>query len=588
VRWIVVRDEDFAATDSETPQWIMCSGCRQLIFHKRYRRLLRVCPQCGHHARLTAHQRITTLLDPESVEIIDLSVASADPLGFVDSQPYPRRLDAARAATGLREGVLCARGTVRGEAVIVAAMDFNFMGGSLGGATGELVTLAADTALRDRTPLLIVSASGGARMQEGAISLMQMAKTSRALGRLDEAGVLTISLVTDPTFGGVAASFASLCDVTIAEPGARMGFAGRRVIEQTIRETLPADFQTAEFLLAHGLIDGIHRRDTLRAALARLLRCGSAGQRPQQPPAPAPVGGVVEDADALPERDPWDVVQLARKLERPSTLDYLRSVFVDFEELHGDRASGDCPAVVGGTALLDDQPVVVVGHQKGQTIAERSARNFGMPTPAGYRKAARLMRLAAKLGTPLVTFIDTPGAFPGAQAEEQGQSIAIAECIRTMAGLPVPVVAVVTGEGGSGGALALGVANRVFALSNTIYSVISPEGCAAILWNDPAAARRAATALRVDAPNLLRFGVVDGVLLEPENGADGDPATTADRVRAALSATLRELAGMRPAELVAQRELRFRRFGADSRPPKGENSLSEEGMDEQGLAGRTR
>jgi len=340
-----VSKEDVAAKSSEPAPWVMCSRCRQLIFHKRYERLLRVCPHCGHHSRLGAHQRVNQLLDPESVEILDFSVRGEDPLGFVDAKPYPRRLDEARKATGLAEGVVCARGAIRGAPVVVAAMDFDFMGGSLGGATGELVTLAADTALRERTPMLIVSASGGARMQEGAVSLMQMAKTSRALGRLDEAGVLTISLVTDPTFGGVAASFASLADVTIAEPGARMGFAGRRVIEQTIRETLPADFQTAEFLLAHGLVDGIHKRDALRPVLARLLRWAAAAERkpdepaaerkPDELAADAARPDLVEDPDLLPERDPWQVVQLARKLERPSTLDYLRSVFEDLEELRG-------------------------------------------------------------------------------------------------------------------------------------------------------------------------------------------------------------------------------------------------------------
>ncbi|GDY31751.1 acetyl-CoA carboxylase carboxyl transferase subunit alpha [Gandjariella thermophila] len=580
-----MRNEAFTAAGNGAAEWITCARCRQLVFHRKWARALGVCPQCGSHSRLSAPQRVAQLLDPESAEIIEFPVNSTDPLEFVDSKPYPQRLAAARAATGLREGLVCARGTIGGEAVIVAAMDFNFMGGSLGGATGELVTLAADTALAERTPLLIVSASGGARMQEGAIALMQMAKTSRALGRLDEAGVLTISLVTDPTFGGVAASFASLCDVTIAEPGARMGFAGRRVIEQTIKETLPADFQTAEFLFAHGLIDGVHRRDQLRPVLARLLRAGRSDRRRLAPAGPVRPDVVVAPEE-LPEQEPWTAVQLARRLERPTTLDYLRSVFDDFEELHGDRASGDCPAIVGGTALLEGRPVVVIGHQKGHSVNELSTRNFGMPTPAGYRKAARLMRLAGKLGIPLVTFIDTPGAFPGAEAEEHGQSIAIAECIRTMAGIPVPAVAIVTGEGGSGGAIALGVANTVLALSNAIYSVISPEGCAAILWNDPAAARRAAAALRVDTPNLLRFGVVDGVVQEPEPGADRDHPGTADRVRAALSATLQQLAGTDPAELVRQRERRFRRFGANSQSPTGERSVSEEAIDERTAVSR--
>jgi acyl-CoA carboxylase subunit beta len=223
------------ATSADQVEWVSCRQCRSLIYDKRLSRSLRVCPDCGHHGRLGARQRVDQLLDPGTVELLDFPVHSADPLGFTDSKPYPARLADARRKTGLDEAVLCAAGTVEGRPLVVAVMDFDFMGGSLGGAVGELITLAGETALARHVPLLIVTASGGARMQEGAVALMQMAKTSAMLGQLDEAGLLTITLVTDPTFGGVAASFATLSDVIIAEPGARLGFAGRRVIEQTIK-----------------------------------------------------------------------------------------------------------------------------------------------------------------------------------------------------------------------------------------------------------------------------------------------------------------------------------------------------------------
>ncbi|MGH3929903.1 MAG: acetyl-CoA carboxylase carboxyltransferase subunit alpha, partial [Pseudonocardiaceae bacterium] len=419
---------------------------------------------------------------------------------------------------------------------------------------------AAEAALREHTPLLLVTASGGARMQEGAISLMQMAKTSQALGRLDEAGILTISLITDPTYGGVAASFATLCDIIIGEPAARLGFAGPRVIEQTIRQQLPEGFQTAEFHLEHGFIDTIRPRSTLRATLARLLSVGG-GRGPRPAVGSAVPDVVVRDHQRLAEVDPWQAVQQARQLDRPTTLDYLSWAFDDFEELHGDRLGGDCTAVVGGPAHLDGVGVMVIGHQKGQTIAELTVRNYGMPRPHGYRKAARLMRLAAKLGLPVITFVDTPGAYPGIEAEEQGQAVAIAESIRLMAALPVPVLTLVTGEGGSGGALALAVADEVLICSRGIYSVISPEGCAAILWNDPAKAPTAAAALRVDARQLLRLGIVDGVVPEPEEGNQADHQVAAQRVRAALTASLRRLSGLDGAELVARRRDRFRAFG---------------------------
>jgi acyl-CoA carboxylase subunit beta len=397
-------------------------------------------------------------------------------------------------------------------------------------------------------------------MQEGAVSLMQMAKTSQMLGQLDEAGILTISLITDPTYGGVAASFATLCDVIIAEPGARLGFAGPRVISQTIRQTLPEGFQTAEFLLSHGLIDAIRPRSELRGTLARLLANGGKGKRELT----AEESAVSSEPIGEHHMDPWQAVQRARHLDRPTTSDYIGLLLEDFEELRGDRLGEDCPAIVGGLGRLNGLPVMLIGHQKGHTAAELAARNFGMPNPAGYRKAARLMRLAAKLNLPVITLVDTPGAYPGLEAEQNGQAIAIAENLRLMAGLPVPVVSVITGEGGSGGALALAVANRVLICANGVYSVISPEGCAAILWDDPSAAPKAAAALRLTARELRRMHIVDGVVPEPEGGVQTDHVAAAHNLRAALVGRLRELLPLDPAELIADRRARFRAFGTEN------------------------
>jgi acetyl-CoA carboxylase carboxyl transferase beta subunit/acetyl-CoA carboxylase carboxyl transferase alpha subunit len=544
---------------AEATEWVVCPGCRQMLYGKHLARNLKVCPDCGSHHRLTAPERLAQLFDEDSVEQFDVEVEFSDPLRFVDSKPYPDRWRAARRATGMPAAVLAARGTIEGNPVIAVVMDFRFLGGSLGAAVGELITLAAELALRERTPLLLVTASGGARMQEGAISLMQMAKTSQALGRLDAAGVLTVSLVTDPTYGGVAASFATLADVIVAEPGARLGFAGPRVIAQTIRQTLPPGFQGAELLLEHGLIDAIRPRHALRQTLGRLLSIGArrGGDNGAQV-----ADVVVTDPSQVPQVPAWEAVQRARNLGRPTTLDYLSRVFDDFEELRGDRASGDCSAIVGGLARLSGAPVVVLGHQKGHTAAELIARNYGMPTPAGYRKAARLARLAAKLGLPLITFVDTPGAYPGVEAEEGGQAVAIAESIRLLAGLPVPVITVISGEGGSGGALALAVANRVLICADGTYSVISPEGCAAILWNDSDAAPRAAQALRLAAGQLLADGIVDGVIPEPPGGTHTDHVQAAELVHGALVCALRQLSTATPERLVTMRHDKFRQFGA--------------------------
>ena len=258
---------------------------------------------------------------------------------------------------------------------------------------------------------------------------------------------------------------------------------------------------------------------------------------------------------------PWQRVQLARHPRRPYALDFIRLLTEDFVELHGDRAFGDDHAIVGGLARFEERSVVVVGHQKGRDTKEKLFRNFGMPHPEGYRKALRLMQLGERFGKPVLTFIDTPGAYPGLGAEERGQAEAIARNLREMAGLRTPIVAVVTGEGGSGGALALGVADRVLMLEHAIYSVISPEGCAAILWEDAKRAKEAAEVLRITAPDLLKLGVIDGVIPEPPGGAHRSWERAAEEVRGALRAALAELRELAPDELVQRRYAKFRRMG---------------------------
>ncbi|WDZ82152.1 acetyl-CoA carboxylase carboxyltransferase subunit alpha [Micromonospora cathayae] len=539
-----------------TDDWLACTRCRSLVYGKRLARTLWVCPDCGHHSPLTAWQRIDHLVDPGSVEVLPAVPAADDPLGFVDTRPYPDRLREARATTGLDEAVVCVRATVHDRPLVLAVMDFRFMAGSLSTAVGEAIVCAAERALADRVPLVLVTASGGARMQEGILSLLQMAKTSQALAELDAAGILTVSLITDPTYAGVAASFATLTDVIVAEPGARLGFTGPRVIEQTIGETLPEGFQSAEFMLAHGLIDDVRPRAELRATLARLL---GATRRADLAP---PRDPLIRDHDQLPDVDPWQTAQLARHPDRPTTLDYVAHLLDDFQPLRGDRMAGECPAIVGGLGVLEGTGVMLIGHQKGHTTHELIERNFGMPSPEGYRKAARLMRLAGKLGIPVVTLIDTPGAYPGVTAEQRGQAVAIAENLRLMSQLPVPIVAVVTGEGGSGGALALGVADRVLCFANTTYSVISPEGCAAILWRDRAMAPRAAQALRVDARQLLRMGVVDAVIPEPEGGTHTSAVTAAGLLRDALTTVLGDLLARPHEQLMTERHHRLRHAGS--------------------------
>ncbi len=259
---------------------------------------------------------------------------------------------------------------------------------------------------------------------------------------------------------------------------------------------------------------------------------------------------------------PWQGSQIARHPQRPSISNYLETLNLEFLELHGDRLFGDDHAIVGGLTELEDQSIVVIGQEKGKSLKERMKRNFGMPNPEGYRKALRLMKMAEKFGRPIVTFIDTPGAYPGIDAEQRGQAEAIARNLISMARLRVPIIAIITGEGGSGGALALGVADRILILEHSIYSVISPEGCAAILWGDASKSSQAASALKLTAPELMKLGIVDQVIPEPLGGAHRDVEATAEHLRQAITSHLRQLQTLPTDALLKERDKKFRQMGA--------------------------
>jgi acyl-CoA carboxylase subunit beta len=569
-----VSGADLAARLAMMPadRWTKCLQCGAMIFHKRLAKNLKVCPECNYHFRLSARERLNYLLDPGSFRERDRGMTAGDPLGFADAKPYPARLAEYRRKTGEQEAAIYGDGAIGGYPVVVCALDFPFFGGSMGSVVGEKVTRAVELGLETRTPVLVCSASGGARMQEGTLSLMQMAKTSAALGRLAEAGIPYFSLLADPTYGGVSASFATLGDLIIAEPRARVGFAGPQVIEQTIRQKLPEGFQTAEFLMEKGQVDLIVPRAELPGVLKKLLayhrlETGAAqgsGVRGQGSETRSDGSALTPDPSRLTpvsNRSAWESVQLARHRDRPNLQEYIELLFDDFTEVHGDRNFRDDPSIVGGLALLEGRPVMVIGHQKGRSVQENVHRNFGMPHPEGYRKALRLMQYAGRMGLPLLTFIDTPGAYPGLQAEERNQSEAIARNLMVMARLPIPIVCTIIGEGGSGGALAIGVGDRVLMLENSVYSVISPEGCATILFKDAASAPRAAEASRLTARELVKLGVADEVVPEPAGGAHTDPDATAAALKNALTRNLQALVGTGGRELVDRRYARFRRYG---------------------------
>jgi acyl-CoA carboxylase subunit beta len=590
--------------------WTKCPTCSTMLFNKQLEKNLRVCTTCGHHFRLSAEARIGHLLDHGTWTERDPGLQSVDALGFVDQKPYPDRLAAAQLATGMRDAAVWGTGAIGGHEIALCVMDFGFMGGSMGAVVGEKVTRAAEHAHAARVPLVVVSASGGARMQEGTLALMQLAKTLGALERLRAAGVPYVSVLSDPTTGGVFASFAAVGDVNVAEPDALIGFAGARVTAGTISAELPPGFQRSEFLFSHGFVDRVVVRSDLHDELASILRLlpargtfeepdpiedvpafrpfsflttladrvgelangdGTDGDDdgPTAPEPPPTVPAVDADGevglpppDAAAKDDVWARVQLARTLRRPRTLEFMDAMADEFVELHGDRLFGDDAAVVAGLARIDGRRVAVIGQQKGADTDENIRRNFGMPHPEGYRKAMRVMELAERAGLPVVTFVDVPGAHPGPESEERGIAEAIARSIGLMTRLRTPIVTVITGEGGSGGALAIAVGDVVIALENAVYSVISPEGCASILWRTSDEAATAAAAMRMSAADQHALGVVDIVVPEPGDGAHDQPEVTADRLRAIIVDRLDALAALPIDALLEQRYRRYRALGA--------------------------
>ncbi|QBD83486.1 acetyl-CoA carboxylase carboxyltransferase subunit alpha [Ktedonosporobacter rubrisoli] len=540
---------------------VKCPHCKALLYVRALENNARVCLECGHHFQLSAFERINSLLDAGSFVETEAHLYSGDPLNFSNqSWTYPEKLHEAQARTGLAEAIITGTGSIAGYALVIAVMDFHFIGGSMGLVVGEKITRAIELAREQLIPLLIVSASGGARMQEGIFSLMQMAKTTIALQRLGAARVPFISLLTHPTTGGVAASFAMLGDVILAEPGALIGFAGPRVIEQFSYKKLPEGTDTSEFMLEHGMLDAIVPRSSLRATLIQLLSIHSLQNTLQFSPPLHPLRWIGTAEKSPVSESVWDRVRIARHLQRPHTADYIRLLCTSFFELRGDRRYGDDPAIIGGVATFLGRTVMFIGQQKGHNTQQNQAHNFGMPHPEGYRKVQRLMRYAEKFRLPVICLIDTPGAFPGLEAEQRGQAQAIAESLMLMASLSVPTVAVIIGEGGSGGALALGFADRVLMLENSIYTVASPEAAAAILWRDNKYAPQAASALRITAPDLLELGVIDGIIPEPLDGAHLDHLITSRLVAERLYQVLTELSAVPVPALLEQRYTKFRQL----------------------------
>lgn len=540
----------------EVPEGLLkkCNKCGAAILTEEVKSAGYICPKCQGYFRVHAYERIRMTVDEDSFEEWEKDMEFVNPLEF---RGYEEKVKSLKEKTGLSEAVVTGKASIEGNPAVIAVCDGRFLMASMGQVVGEKITRAVERATKEQLPVIIFACSGGARMQEGIVSLMQMAKTAAALKRHSDAGLLYVSVLTDPTTGGVTASFAMLGDVILAEPKALIGFAGPRVIEQTIGERLPKGFQRSEFLLEHGFIDRIVERKEMRTVLENILQMHHTAQNPV---IQKPVQTVEKERQSVQEKDAWERVTISRKNDRPVGQDYIRILFSDFLEFHGDRCYGDDTAIIGGIARFAGIPVTVIAQAKGKSTKENVAHHFGMPSPEGYRKALRLMKQAEKFKRPILLFVDTPGAFCGIQAEERGQGEAIARNLFEMSSMKVPILSVVIGEGGSGGALALAVADEVWMLENAIYSVLSPEGFASILWKDSKRASEAAAVMKLTAADLKKLGVIEAVIAEPEVYTEETMQSVVFVLQKKITEFLDTHCNFSPEELAAQRYERFRKM----------------------------
>ena len=570
------------ASRPEVPEGLLrkCNKCGAAIIAEDVKQGYYICPKCGGYFRVHAYRRIQMVIDEGTFEEWNQDLIGGNPVNY---KGYPEKVQALQEKTGLKEAVVTGKGKINGRDTVIAVCDGRFLMASMGWAVGEKITRAVERATEEKLPIIIFACSGGARMQEGITSLMQMAKTSAALERHSKAGLLYVSVLTEPTTGGVTASFAMLGDIILAEPGALIGFAGPRVIEQTLRQKLPKGFQRAEFLVEHGFVDDIVRRENLKETLGKILeihavswktenriRTDAAELHHADHPGSDSENLTKDKCDSdrgdsnpagiNPYLTAWDRVQISRKIDRPSGSDYIEALFTDFMEFHGDRNYGDDKAIIGGIAKFHGKPVTVIVQEKGTNTKENIAHNFGMPMPEGYRKALRLMKQAEKFQRPVICFVDTPGAFCGIEAEERGQGEAIARNLWELAGLKTPVLSIVTGEGGSGGALALAAGDQVWMLENSIYSILSPEGFASILWKDSTKAKEAAAVMKLTASDLYEKGIIEQVIPEPENLTPESMWQVAERLNDKICTFLQKYTSLSEEELLETRYARFRKF----------------------------
>ncbi|MCI0896913.1 MAG: acetyl-CoA carboxylase carboxyl transferase subunit beta [Chloroflexi bacterium] len=533
-----------------------CLFCEEPISDSPSYLTYRVCPYCRFHYTVTARERIELLADKGTFKETSKYVSSVEPLSFSRRARYRKFLAQDQKRTGLTEAAVTGKCRIGDVEVMLIVLDFGFMGGTMGSVVGEKVAMAFENAARRGLPAIAVVSGGGVRIQEGVLSLMQMAKTVTAANRLRDEEVPFIVVLANPSTGQAYASFANLADVILAEPGSLIGLSPLRTLREVSKMPLPLDAHTAEAHVGHGLLDNVVDRENLQPRVASLLQILTAQKHGKSNHKSL----LKVELESCAEVEPWEAVTAARNSERPQASAYFRSMLDPFIELRGDRLNSDDRSVIAGLGFMDGQAVAVIGQQRRPLVEGERYHVF----PDGLRKAQRVIDLASRFKLPLVTLIDTQGADPGLEAEEQGIGNAIAKTLSSMLTVPTPVVSVVIGEGGSEGALALGLSDRILMQQYAVYSPMSVNHTLGAAHHDYMLDREAAEALMLTAHDCLELGIADEVVPEPEGGAHVDPHEASTTLRTAILTNIAQLSKMSQSKLLKKRYRKFRRMGEGS------------------------
>ena len=532
-----------------------CLFCEEPISDSPSYLTYRVCPFCRFHYTVTARQRIELLADKGTFKEFYKYVSSVEPLSFSRRARYRKFLAQDQDRTGLTEAVVTGKCRIGDTETMIIVLDFGFMGGTMGSVVGEKISMAFENAARKALPAVAVVSGGGTRIQEGVLSLMQMAKTVTAANRLRNEEVPFIVVLANPSTGQAYASFANLADVILAEPGSLIGLSPLRTLREVSKMPLPLDAHTAEAHVGHGLLDNVVDRENLQPRVASLLEILTAHTRGSSNHKSL----LKAEPQICAEVEPWEAVSAARNTERPQASAYFRSMLDPFIELRGDRLNSDDRSIVAGLGFMEGQPVAVIGQQRRPLVEGERYHVF----PDGLRKAQRVIDLASRFKLPLVTLIDTQGADPGLEAEEQGIGNAIAKTLSSMLTVPTPMVSVVIGEGGSEGALALGLSDRILIQQYAVYSPMSVNHTLGAAHHDHMLDREAAEALMLTAHDCVELGIADQVVGEPEGGAHVDPREASSGLQTAILTNIVQLAKMSQGKLLKKRYRKFRRMGEE-------------------------